>query len=331
MKTTKTICLFLLMACPSVLFAQDKIDTYLEAGTGDAAKLVKSYMKPIAKSIGIGLNNGWYNTARTHKTLGFDLTITANAVVVPPGGQYFMFRNSDYGNIKLAHGTSHQMGTALGPNKEGPTLLVLDDHGNTTDKFKALPGLGLKKQIGYNAVPVPMVQLGLGMVHNTDLKLRFIPNINIQNSTEIGLWGVGIMHDIAKDISSIPFDLSVFGGYTHLFLSYDLSGYTAGNNKSTEFSASSFTIQAIISKKFSVLTLYGAAGYNSTKTRVKLTGTYYLDYGTLHDPLNIPINASSMTFSGGLMLKLFIFTINADYTFNDTYSVLTAGFGFRFR
>src|SRR5690606_4708140 len=131
---------------------------------------------PIMKGLGYGLNNGWYNTAKAHKSLGFDLTVTAHAVFAPKSSQYFLFSDKDYSNIKLANGESNQLPTAFGPSAAGPRLEILDENGEPTGtSFNAVEGLGIKEEIGHNIVPVPMVQLGIGIVKNTDLKIRFIP------------------------------------------------------------------------------------------------------------------------------------------------------------
>ena len=41
-----------------------------------------------------------------------------------------------------------------------------------------MPG-GITKDLPINAVPTPMVQLGFGLPYNTDIKLRFVPKLNL--------------------------------------------------------------------------------------------------------------------------------------------------------
>ena len=55
----------------------------------DAANFLESYFSPIGESLGAGLNNGWYNTAKPHKLAGFDITLTLNTVSVPNETQHF--------------------------------------------------------------------------------------------------------------------------------------------------------------------------------------------------------------------------------------------------
>lgn len=335
MRIAKIVGLSVLLSAPLSLFAQSDMDVYLKAGADDASKLIESYISPVMKSFGYGINNGWYNTAKPHKTLGFDLTVTAHLVYAPKASQYFTFNNSDYSNIRLASGQSAEAPTAFGPNEEGPELEILDEDGNATGTtFNSINGLGLKEEIGMNAVPVPMAQLGIGIAKNTDLKLRYIPKMNFDDG-EIGLWGIGVMHDVKQwipGIKMLPFDLSALVGYTKLTAGYDMEGEIDGKDQRAELVASGFTVQGIISKKISVLTLYGAVGYNSVKSSIKVNGTYELeDYSEpLVDPVDLAFGEGSLRATAGFRLKLAILTLHADYTLNK-YPILTAGVGFSVR
>lgn len=335
MKLSKILFLSALMSLPLSVLAQSDIDVYLEAGEKDASKLIQSYLTPVLNGFGYGMNNGWYNTAKAHKTLGFDLTVTVSAVKVPSSKEFFTFRNSDYKNIKLVNGETAQLPTLMGPNEDGPELEIYDENEQPTGvSVTSIPGIGLKDEIGINAVPVPMAQLGIGIAKNTDLKFRYIPKIDLDGDGDIGLFGIGVMHDVKQWIPGIkllPFDLSALVGYTKLTANYNLEGNIDGDNQKGEFSATGLTFQGIISKQFSVLTLYGALGYNSTNTSVKVLGTYDLeDFETLHDPVDLSFGEGSMMLTAGFRLKLAILTLHADYTLNK-YPVITAGIGFSVR
>jgi hypothetical protein len=53
-------------------FSQTSVVEFLKGGKADANKLIEAYLQPYAFALGDGLNNGWYNTAKTHHLLGFD-------------------------------------------------------------------------------------------------------------------------------------------------------------------------------------------------------------------------------------------------------------------
>ena len=112
-----------------------------------------------------------------------------------------------------------------------------------------------------------MVQLGIGIYKNTDLKLRWIPTVDVGDDGEFNLFGFGVMHDVKQHIpglKNVPFDLSALIGYTKMSLDYNLANATANNspdaslstqNGKSSFEARAWTIQGIISKKFSVISL----------------------------------------------------------------------------
>src|SRR5688572_11890531 len=85
---TVCICFFsVASACPS--FAQDDLEQLLNESVEDGRKLINAYMTPFMNSVSLGLNQGWYNTAATHKVAGVDLTITVNAMTVPKSDLFF--------------------------------------------------------------------------------------------------------------------------------------------------------------------------------------------------------------------------------------------------
>jgi hypothetical protein len=60
--------------------------------------------------------------------------------------------------------------------------------------------------------------LELDLPFGTELKVRFIPKINIKDGN-VSLWGVGLLHSIMQYLPGnklLPFDVSLFGGYTKL-------------------------------------------------------------------------------------------------------------------
>src|SRR5690606_34566650 len=113
-------------------------------------------------------------------------------------------------------------------------VFLIDDLNNP--QFTGPTGLGLKDEIGRNIMPIPMAHLGIGLPKGTDLKIRFIPKINIGGDGELKMFGFGIMHDVKQyipGIKNLPFDLSGFFGYSKLTLNYDLTSTTnmAGENQ----------------------------------------------------------------------------------------------------
>jgi len=347
MKTLKTrliIFLFGAMALPLSSRAQNDLDELLKGSLKDANYLLEGYVAPAMKGLGSGLNQGWYNTAKAHKTLGIDLTISTSLMYIPSDDQFYTVDNNNLTEVKL---TSYDKsvpngganvsatGSADVPTIFGPEITPTYKVISTGTNFDGPPGLDLKNTIKIaDALPVPMYQLGIGLPKNTDLKVRWSPTVTLSDF-KFSLWGVGIMHDIKQyipGIKALPFDLSAFVGYTNMKAEQGLSA-TAGQNQKGVMEFNSTNVQILVSKKISVLTLYGGVGYNISKSNLDMKGTYDLnDDGVAEatDPVALDFSTSGVRATGGLRLKLAVFTLHADYTLAK-YNSLSAGFGINVR
>ncbi|MEQ9423563.1 MAG: hypothetical protein RJQ09_04035 [Cyclobacteriaceae bacterium] len=350
-----SIILFLLSS--SNIKAQDlDFSSVLSGGTEDAEIYLNGYINPFMKGFGYGLTNGWYNTAETHKKFGVDLTITGNLAYVPDNDLFF---NATFNTLTVSG--SGDLPTVFGPDanstmnfsttqqvtytdpESGQTVM---ENATITGQFDAPDGLDLEEEVGSSFVPVPMVQLGVGLVKQTDLNLRLIPKISTDDF-EMNMWGLGVKHGIKQwipGIKHIPIDLSVFLGYTKLKAENDLSGVGLdGTDQVAEYNVNSFTMQALVSKKLSVLTLYSGLGFNSTSSNLAMKGTYVIEGTTevttsngtetvdssydIIDPIDLDFSSSGPRITFGARLKLFILTLHGAYTIQE-YNTLTVGLGF---
>lgn len=336
--------IFMIPATPVYPQSGDFLEL-LYSGPEDASRYADKYFEPIFKGVGYGFNNGWYNTAKTHKTFGFDISISANLAFVPEVDNYFLFRNDDYLITTLESGTEAQTPTLFGPNEVGPLMEVKDDAtGLTVARFAGPRGAGFKEAIGFQAVPSPIIQVGLGVIKNTDIKLRYIPDV-ARKDADYSVWGIGIMHDVGQWIPVIknaPINFSLFGAFSKLntTVRFDPLEDFPGENQHFSTTISGYTVEALISKKISFLTLLAGVGYNSAKTNFDLLGTYQVTYGnpalpedymlTYENPIRLDTNESSPRVTGGVRLQFAVVTLHATYTFNG-YNLLNVGLGFSFR
>src|SRR5688572_33094899 len=90
-KSIRNFILTLLMAIPALVNAQDGSDlvNFLQAGEEDASKLMNAYLNPVVEGLSHGFNGGWFTTGKAHKSLGFDIGVSANAVFIPSSKNYF--------------------------------------------------------------------------------------------------------------------------------------------------------------------------------------------------------------------------------------------------
>ncbi len=343
----KILILFLVSVGSFGAWAQGELEELMAGSLQDATKLLDGYTKPALKAFGYGLNQGWYNTAKPHKSFGVDLTISVSAVTIPDSDLFYTIDNNQLTSVDLVSvdGVSVTPGTGSAPVPTifGPNTPPTFENRNTGAQFEAAGGADLKKEIGIQAMPVPIAHLGIGLPKGFDLKIRFVPTVNIGDDARFDLFGVGVMHDVKQyipGIKNLPFDLSGFVGYTSMKLISDLD-VTAGNNQQAEFKSSATTIQALISKKLSVVTFYGGIGYNIAKTKIAMLGTYEFDdvdefgYPTttsVTDPITLSSDASGVRATAGLRLKLAVITLHGDYTVQkDNFNTITVGFGINVR
>jgi hypothetical protein len=318
--------------------AQNDFNDVLKGSLKDANILAEGYVGPAMRSIGSGLNFGWYNTAKTHKTLGFDLTFTGTLIYVPTSDDLYTVDNNSLTEVKLISydgQTISPTGSGNVPTIFGPAKSPTYQHVDTGDTFLGPEGVDLEDAIKIaKALPVPMYQLGIGLPKNFDLKIRFAPTVTMQDF-QFNLFGIGIMHDIKQyipGIKALPFDLSLFAGYTKMKAEQKIDA-TSGANQKGLLEFNSTTIQALISKKISVLTFYGGVGYDFGSSNLDMKGTYDLDddgVAEATDPVSLDFKTSGFRATGGMRLKLAVFTLHGDYTLGQ-YNALNVGFGINVR
>jgi len=327
----------------SLAIAQGDIDQIMKGSLADANKLVEGYLNPAMKGIGFGLNQGWYNTAKPHKTLGVDLTITMNLVYFPASEKSYLVDNTKTDYLKLvsfdgksidpASGSAY-VPTIFGADKS-PIYRVKDKStGILGPEITGPSGMDLKNALKVTSgFPVPMYNLGIGLPKNFDIKFRFSPTLTA-GDLKFNLFGIGLMHDVGQyipGVKSLPVDISLFAGYTKMGLEMSLD--RPDQKGIVAFHAT--TIQALASKKISVVTVYGGLGYSLAKSNVDLVGNYDLDGDSANgyetkDPIALDFTSSGMRATAGFRLKLAVFTLHTDYTLSN-YNSLSAGFGINVR
>ena len=250
LKTT-IFCLVIFLSTPG--FAQDEILDFLKAAPEDAERITELYTRPLFKGFGLGLNNGWYNTAATHKPLGVSFTLNGTAAFFPSSDKFYVFRNDEYVSLRLSDNAldNDRSPTAVGPDRNGPQVDIYDPNtGITVGSLDLPPGVGLS----FNAIPVAVPQASIGLVKNTDVMVRYLPEFKIGDDGKIKFWGIGLKHDIKQWIPGmryLPFHLSLMFGYTNMDAEYDFTEFIdpQDEKKTGEYDVRATTVQALISKK----------------------------------------------------------------------------------
>jgi hypothetical protein len=297
----------------------------------DAQYLAQGYLKPLGNALAVGLNNGWYSTAKTHKLGRFDLMMTTSLLFIPSGDQTFMINNSDLQSLELVNSATAESPTAFGEANQGPRLRIQNDVTNGS-AFNAPQGSG------FTIMPVLMAGINIGLVKNTDIGIRYLPSVKVPLGDvegSIDMFGFSVKHDFLQWIpvaDKLPIDASVFFGYTKLNYEQELSG----DGQSMTLTSTGYTGRILVSKKLLFFTPFVGLGFNSASTDMNIKGNFTYNDPTApggtrdldFDATVIADDASGFVGNVGFKLKfLFVMAFTADYTFG-AYNSVNAGLGF---
>ncbi len=349
--------LFVSALTVSSLFSQIDSLKIFDGGVHDGQALLTEYLRPWVNAFGADLNAGWFNTAATHKLGGLDVTFTVNMTSVPEHAKTFDLAEIDFENLRVA-GSGTIAPTVAGNTEEGPWLEYRQSAGTDTvtlADFRSPAGTG------FDFIPSPMLQLGVGLPAGTDIIGRLLVPLKIPGTTaKVGLWGVGLKHSLSQWIpvlKKMPVAMSLFGGYTQMKVyagfslepgSYDyLEDYLPADFTGQQISTviKAYTIDFLASTKFPLINVFGGIGYSRTSTVIDVDGNIpipgfhpdisatepvYTDEDIYHVPSMKITNQSGLRVNAGIRVKLSVVTLHGDYTWAD-YSIYTAGIGLSFR
>jgi len=296
-----------------------QITSILSDDITQGEQIIEAYFTPMAESFGAGLNSGWYNTAKPHKLGGFDLTFTLNTVIIPNTAETF--------NIEETGGTvftsSEDVASTIFGNSEKTSMKYTNSNTGLSADFD-MPG-GLK----IPALPLPMIQAGIGLIKKTAIDVRFMPMMNVGKNINVNLFGIGAKHDLLQWIpvvgDALPMSLSIQGGYTTLNTELKIAGQEVSlNTKAT-------TINLVASKKLLMVTAYAGVGYNSTTTTFAADADFDLGGVKFNEKVEIDFEGNNNVRANiGLRLNITLVTIQADYTFAE-HPTATLGLGVSLR
>lgn len=339
---------------------------FVYGGVSDAEKLLQAYLEPFANILGSDLNAGWYNTARPHKLGGLDVTATVSWAKAPP--TLFTYDVSALGlSGQLDPAGSSLAPTVAGDMDDRPTLsyseVVEFPDGSSQDIEYA--SYTLPNGTGVDFFPLPMLQLTVGLPLGTDVSVRFVPMVQMQEYGEIGLWGVGGKHSISQWLPGIKdlklLDISIQGGYTKVSSSANVNieplkevGGVPVVDLHPDFDwddqfmiqdVSGWTVNLIASQTLSVLTIYEGIGYANSLVEMALQGHYPIhnviteegenfgspSYEIFEDPFTLKYeNLSKLRLNIGARIKLGVLTLHYDFT-HTLYATHSVGLGISFR
>ncbi len=314
-------------------FSQTDVVEFLKGGKADAEKLIQAYLEPYAFALGDGLNNGWYNSAASHKLFGLDLTVSLSGIQVPESALSFDISKLNLSNMVVESG-GNIAPTIAGKDNPGPKLLVKDNAGNSIATFNSPNGQSM------DLVPVPMAQVGFGLLPYTDIIGRYVPEKTYSYNNDqmkLGFWGIGLKHNFLKWIpvlKQLPFDASIFASYSEVNAQSELSftpedygvdnvsiTFTNDEGQFLKVKTNTSKFGIIVSKKLSIFTVFAGIARSTSESTIDLVGKYpvltKVDGGgfeitnesALVDPIALKFETNNLSMDAGLRIKLAFLSI----------------------
>lgn len=355
-----------LSAGPSYAQVGD-VGRILQASADDANTLVQAYLKPFGSGFGASLNSGWTNTAQPHKTLGFDLTVSSGLAVVPKTDKTFTIPEIGLKELEVSNGPS-TLQTINGKSDVATTSLA--SYETINGQRRKLFEFDMPTGTGFGYVPAPEVKGAVGIVKDTELMLRFVPEVDIGDYGTFKQYGFGAKHGINQWLPGgklLPVNLSVMVGYTKQTVSsgFELTGQdiivdpnntenpyasqpSTWDGQKIQIETEAYTFDALVGKSLPVISVYGGVGYEVSAMSIGTPGTYPtiganpayqggsnnekpLIVKTIDKPIDVEIDGQNgMHLLAGFRLRFTFLHISASYKLSK-YSTFNAGVGISFR
>ena len=315
----KILALVILISITLNTYSQQIVPT--NAAT-DAKALIEAYISPLGNSLAAGLNNGWYNTAKPHKLGGFDLTFTANFVLINDEVKTFNIDDVVEGNYFSGEST--------------PTILGSSDANADVD-IDGTTIYNMPNGLDIPTIPVPVLQVGIGLIKGTEIDIRYVPETKFGKAGQVSILGFGIKHDLLQwlpIVDKIPVDLAIQAGYTKVDTDIELidaNGYVDPGIANLDLSAT--TVNLILSKKLLMFTPYVGVGYNSNTTVFNVENKFHIgnQWIPVADLKEYEFSSNNNFRTNiGFRFNIAVIALQANYTFSE-YPTATLGIGISVR
>lgn len=293
----------------------------------DSASL-RQYAAPLVESYGVAMGSGWYNTAESHKFLGFDLGLRFMLIQVPVAARtfdahvrycYFDPAQNDTVWVDTVVTTATLFGTKGVQNDWIPSGAV------------GVPP-GLPGGLGISSMPFVLPQASVGLPFGLQLTARYIPWPF--SGTTVQFLGFGLKEELTAlpVLSKSPVKVAVQGFYQKVAIGSALNSNTIGGN-----------LQASV--KLLMLTPYAGIGFDHTTMDINYTFNFKEPKLELGPPprfytedksvvVNYAYNSAvNWRTTIGVKANLGLAFVNVDYSHNLTsgYNAISAGTGIGLR
>jgi len=262
-------------------------------------KNAEGFVKPLVSALGSNFNRGWYHSA--------DLTRGRLYVSFGVNGMAAYTADGDRTFTAITEGSFTPVQTAEAPTiLGGTTATAVTGEGGTQYLFPA--GLDLE------AILFATPQLTVGGFAGTEATLRFFTlNRTDAEFGQVDLFGLGVRHSISQYFDALPLDVTAGVFYQKLRIGDDL------------LDMRSLHVGLQASKRFSLLTVYGGVGIESSKAAVD-----YQSKSNTDTNISLEVDGENgFQVTAGVSVKLAIISLYSDFSIGAR-RVLAVGAGFEF-
>lgn len=181
---------------------------------------------------------------------------------------------------------------------------------NETSQLDLLAGL-----VDTDIAPLAIPQITVGTFMGTDVSLRYLPALNVDDYGSVEFLGYGLRHSISQYIPLLPVDIAVGAMWQNMQID--------DTDDNQVFKAETFAGFLSVSKTFGAATVY--AGAQTESTTVDIAYSFESD-GQRTDVAFEVDAANEMRFLGGVSFGLGPVTLNVDYSASE-YNTISAGLG----
>ena len=332
--------LLISLILPSFCYSQSGFESILLASESDSKKIYNRYLNPLMKGAIYSSNSGWYNTAKVHKKLGFDLSFRLNTAFVPKFDRTFYIDD-----LESVTTDAINLPTIAGKNRQEDLLITIPSEGVFSEMKTTIksPG-GIKSQLPFQGVPATALQLGIGVPFDTEFIFRYSPGYH-GKGVEMDMIGFGVKHNLLQyfgPIDKFPFlNISALASFSKMKINYNIQSSSSlnGSSQIAKFNLDNYNFLLLASLDLPIVKFYSGIGLSGGNSSFKMLGKYDLEYLTqsnipikkiLRDPVDMNFNNSDFQISIGAKYKFFIFNAFLDFTFQE-YNTLSMGISTSFR
>jgi hypothetical protein len=241
----------------------------------DLVIVSQQFVTPAADASVYQSTASWYCNASALELFEVDVSIHFNMLPIGGGRKDFNVRNSDFNNLTIRGANQAVVPTALGGDTDVFYDFTIDGEPYEMQAFE-----GVKE----SAILHPYLQASVGLWKETELTLRYSPQIKVDQSNYT-IFGGAVKHsisqyfrrsqtasiEVAALVSYATFDLNLgFDDFELQTTDSDTPPLAVFNGLTVDSQA--WLFQGIVSRRFNSLELQAAIGYTNSQVDYLIQG-----------------------------------------------------------